>query len=240
MTHAQQSIESETLAVLEWARALAPTDEVVGAFWSALCKAVREPADAPATRVYEEIGAYGGNSICNAFRDAGGVSYGEVAYDVAEKLRRVFADAPYSREETRACERFVLREMAVSQDNLDALCAAMAARGLSAAVAGQVAASAAAAAAEGAGYAVGREVAKRVALKAAAEAAEQAGKKAAQEVAKRVAAEVLAQVAAVLGVVGAVWLLIDIAGPATRVIIPAVTYVALLRKLHDAATEAAR
>jgi uncharacterized protein YaaW (UPF0174 family) len=67
----------------------------------------------------------------------------------------------------------------------------------------------------------------------ATRAAREAGKRVAVKVAQQVAARIVAA----LNVLLAAWTVIDLAGPAMRVTIPAVTYVAILRKLHAAGME---
>jgi uncharacterized protein YaaW (UPF0174 family) len=86
---------------------------------------------------------------------------------------------------------------------------------------------------------IGVEAAKKAAAQAARKAAEkaavEAAKKAAQQAARKAAEQAVAIAVQVLGVVMIAWTIYDLAGPAKRVTIPAVTFVALLRRLHNEA-----
>lgn len=105
---------------IPWAARTAPHDEVVAAIWGELCAAVDEPTQATPARVLEELEAYGGNTLANLAR-GGGVSYTEVAYDGAEALRGWFQNSTYSRENTDACEAFVLGRLGVGDAEVTAL-----------------------------------------------------------------------------------------------------------------------
>lgn len=77
---------------------------------------------------------------------------------------------------------------------------------------------------------IAAETGKKVGSKAVQKAAE----KAAQETAKRLAVQIAAQIAAALNVIFAALFLVQIDGPALRVTIPGVVFVAILRKLKCA------
>lgn len=232
----------DTGAVLEWASSC--PDETVRMFWQKLCEAVNEPETASASRVYAELRAYGGNTIANMFRGEG-VPYAEVAFDVASTLNGMFSADPFREGDVEACERFVLKKMEVKDDDLRAMCAGIDDGGVGPAVRAQAGFAASVAAAEAAAYQAARFAAQEAAKRAAAEAAKAAGKKAAAQAAKaaarkaaqaaaqQVAKQVLARVLAALNVALLALTVIDLAGPAKRVTIPAVTYVALLRKIYE-------
>lgn len=243
---------ASTLDVLQWAREQSANDEVVSMFWKALCEAVSEPSDASANRVFSEVRAYGGNTIVNMFRDSG-PDYSEVAYDVATTMRGCFESAPLSEGDVVGSERFVLKKLNVSSDDVAAIRAAAQAAGVAAAVqravAKAVAADAARKGAAKAGKEVGKVVAREVGeavlaeelAKAAAKklatamakrAATAAARKAAEKAAQQAAAQVAQGIAFAFNVVGAVWTVVSIAGPAMRKTIPAVAYVGLLRQSH--------
>jgi uncharacterized protein YaaW (UPF0174 family) len=171
------------------------------------------------------------------------VPYPEVAWDVAETLRGVFEDRTYAEGNVAECERFVLGKMKVASDDLEQLCAAVAATGTAKAAAaataraagGATARAAAQAAARVAAQKIGEAAARRALAEAGKEVSKRVAKKAAEEVGKRVAAQVLAQIGRALNLISVVLLLVTLAGPAKRVTIPGVVYVALLRKLCCAA-----
>lgn len=230
----------ETMQVLQWAQGAAATNEIVAMFWEKLCAAVREPATASASKVHSELRAYGGNSIANFFRDDG-VPYPEVAYDVAEALRPWRDDRAYRENDIESCEAFVLTRMEVKEDDIRRLAAGVNSKGEDKAIGGQLKKVGGLVAVEGAGVVAAQQVAKAAGVAAAERAMAEAGKevakkaaqKAAEQAAREVAKQVLAQVMAALNIVLVAWTLVSIAGPARRVIIPGVTYVALLRKLHS-------
>jgi len=221
----------DTLAVLRWARSRRH-EEPLASFWSALCVKLGEPQDASAERVLAELGANGGNSFANFFRGEG-VVYAEVAYDVARGLAGLFGDKPFSRGDVEGCERFVLRKLGITEDDLARLCATVDRRALARAVEKQVEQRLGQAAAATVGNLAAREAAKR----AAQEAGLVAARRVAAEVGKRIAGQLLTRLLFAFNAVMVAWLVVDLAGPALRKTIPGVTYVALLRKLHEAATE---
>lgn len=210
---------SDTLTVLGWARG--SDDPVVSELWRRLCESVREPVEASAEGVMAELGAYGGNTIANVFRSGRGPDLDEVVWDVAEALRGWFEERTYSRGDVNACERFVLGKMNVSDDDLRAIGEAVRSYALRNASERQWSALA--------GAAMNRAVAGKVAVKVAEAVAERVAVKVGQEVAEEVAARVLARIAMGLNVVLLAWTVVDLAGPARRVTLPAVTWVALLR-----------
>lgn len=215
-----------TTEVLRWASAC--DDEVVQLFWAKLCEAVDEPMTASGDRVLRELRAYGGNTVANWFRDDP-VPYSEVAGDVAAVLDGWFGSGEYRHSHVESCERFTLRVMEVDAAAVGSLCSAVRAQAVSHAARRE----GSKAALKVAAYGVGRTLARQAARAVAARAAREAGKRVAVKLAQRVAARILAS----LNVAFAAWTVIDLAGPATRVTIPGVTYVAILRKLHEAAHE---
>ena len=223
----KHDMTNETLEVLEWARATAKQDDTVRLFWSKLCDAVSEPESASAGKVLAELGEYGGSTIVNIFRGSG-VEYPEVATDVAEALDGWFGDGAFTPGDIYSCESFVLEKMEVDAESMKALCEAV--RG--ATIERAIVAEASKATAKVAAYGVARRVAQEAAKRLAARAAAETGKR----VAQKVAAQVVARIVAALNIAFAAWAVVDLAGPASRVTIPGVTYVALLRRLHEGAT----
>jgi uncharacterized protein YaaW (UPF0174 family) len=213
---------TETLEVLKWAHDAARDNEIVAMFWEELCKAVDEPLSASAEKVLSELCEYGGNTIANLFRGHG-VDYAEVAYDVACALKPWLDDKPFSEGDIEACERYVLKRMEVQEDDLTKLIDAVRAT-VGSHVNSQVG--------KNVGEAAAKAVASAAMRQAANKVAEAAAKIVAREVGKRIARQVIAQVLRSLSLVFLAWTVIDIAGPAMRVTIPGVTYVALLRKLY--------
>ncbi len=218
---------TDTLKVLKWAHDTARDDEIVAMFWAELCKAVRETNSPSAEKVLSELREYGGNTFSNIFRN-GGVEYAEVAYDVASTLKPWLDDKPFSEGDTEACERFVLKRMEVKEDDLAKLNDAIRAR-IGSDVSDQVVRKTAETVAKAAAGAATKQAAKKVAEAAAKEAA----KRAAIEMGKQIARQILYQILRSLTLILAAWAVVDLAGPAKRVTIPGVTYVALLRKLYD-------
>ncbi len=218
---------NDTLEVLRWAREASTEDDTVRMFWSKLCEAVSEPVTASAETVLRELRAFGGNTLVNLFRGCG-VSYTEVAQDVASALDGWLGEGKYDPNDFESCESFVLEKMEVDAASLQELCSAV----RSGAVKRAVAKEAQKATGKAAAYGVGRRVAAEAGKRVAARAATEAGKKVAQKVAVQVATRIVAA----LNVAFAVWTVVDLAGPAMRVTIPGVTYVALLRRLHEGAT----
>lgn len=216
---------TNTIEVLRWAARESSENEIVGTLWASLLEAVDEPRSASAERVYRELRAYAGNTLANLFRDHP-IPYSEVATDVASAMDGIFGSGGFAAGDVESCERFVLAKMEVDADSIRALCDAVAGRGIDPAVRAQTAKGATKAAA----YGVGRAVATAAANQVAKRAARETSKRVAQQVAKQVAV----RIAAALNVFLAAWTVVDLAGPALRVTIPGVTYVALLRKLLEA------
>lgn len=220
--------EKKTLEMLEWAKNTASENETGAMFWNELCNAVRESHTALPSRVLSKLKLYGGNSIANTLRGEG-VAYSEIAYDVAKTLKPFFKGKRFSKSNVESCETYILEKMEVKEDDISKICEAMKEKGMKNAVNAQVRKTAEKAVAESAAIAASRQAAKAVAKRAMAEAS----KKVAQEAAKQVARQVFIRIMAALNIILAVVTVIDVAGPARRVIIPGVTYVALLRRLYQ-------
>lgn len=244
------SSQADTIVTLEWAREAARHDETVRLFWDKLADAVNEPREASPERILDEVRSYGSNSITSFFR-GGAVEYAEVAYDTAEALAGFWSSSGCPEDDVIGCERYVLQKMKVESNDLDQIAAAIVDRGSDAALRGGLAnvsrvvatttaqsalQAALNAAASRAMATTGREVATKaaaeVAKATAKKAAQAAAHKAAQEAAKQAAALVAKRVLAALNIMLAAWTVIDLAGPAKRITIPAITFVALLRQLH--------
>jgi len=219
------------LKIFTWARG--SDDEVVAYFYKALCDKMGLTTTDSADDVLDKLRRYGGNSLINPFRGEG-VSYAELCHDVACKLNGVFEERPFGDPDPTGCERYVLGKMDVAEDDLDKLCTAVRGKGMGKAVSGQVRK----AVTKGVAEAAAVQIARQAAVAAGEAAAKRAAAEAAKEVAKQVARQVLARILLAFNVVMVAWTVVDLAGPAFRKTIPAVTYIALLRKLHEAAHEA--
>ena len=236
--------------ILSWAREQRD-DEMVGSLWRRLCRVLNVHAEADADDVLFVLGCWGGNSFANVVRRRG-VPYAEVAYDVARQLKRLFRPAGFARGDVIACERFVLRQLDVDEEDIETLCRAARQRAEGMALVSCAKTAVAGVAVDTTGKALGigaarvasQVVAKRVTQETGMRAAAAATKATAQRSARRAAElattqalkQTLARLLIPLNALWATWALVDLAGPAFRKTIPAVTYVALLRRLHHAAT----
>jgi uncharacterized protein YaaW (UPF0174 family) len=228
--------EVKTIEMLEWAKNIASENEAVAMFWNELCRATKEPTTALPSRVLSKLKLYGGNSIANACRGEG-VAYTEIAYDVAKILKPLFHDKSFSEDNVESCEAYILTRMEVKEDDIAKICETINKTGTNQAIRDQIKkASVKTTAAGGATVLVGKGVAKVAAKRAVIEASKQVTKKAAQkvaqEVAKQAARQLLIRMTTALNIIMSLWIIVDIAGPARRVIIPGVTYTALLRRLY--------
>lgn len=228
---------SDTMTVLRWAKKAAASNETVKKFWDKLCDAVNQDQSVSPEKIMQELREYGSNTLLMPFRDEP-VPYHEVAYDVAKLLKPYFSEGDqFTESDMLSCERFVLKKMSVTEADIEKLCDAVnalsqqeAALNMSKKVVG------ASFTASGAGAAtaqvVGRTVSQKVMHEAAKKAASKAAKKAAERAAAEMAKQVTARILLGLNVVMVGWAVVSVAGPATRVTIPGVTYVALLRKMY--------
>ena len=85
---------------------------------------------------------------------------------------------------------------------------------------------------------VSQETARKAAAAAARSAARRGTERTAELAAKHTLRHTLARLVVPLGTVWAAWTVVDIAGPAFRKTMPAVTYIALLRRLQAASSNA--
>ena len=226
----------DTLEVLSWAKRVSRENEAVRMFWDKLCDAINQKPDISADAALTELRLYGSNTLLQPFRD-NPVPYGEVAYDVADTLKPMFREGDRFREESLpSCEDYVLEKMKVSPEDVEKICGAIGGKSENQALKDVVKKAGAAVAVEGAGIAVAKAVAQEVAKQVAADASKQVASKAAQKAAEQAAKEVAKQIAqriiASVNIFLAAWTVVSIAGPALRVTIPAVTYVALIRKMY--------
>jgi uncharacterized protein YaaW (UPF0174 family) len=244
--------EQAELALLSWAREHR-RDEVVRSFWRPLCSVLGLKTTAGPEEVLRRLRLSGGNTLVNLVR-RDGVCYAEIAYDVACRLRGLLRRSLFTRGDVAACERFVLSEMGVTEQNLSQLQRTFGDRVDDVSFEAQVRDMVIDAAAKEAIKEGLRAVEKKVGLTATGElgrqAIQQTGKKAASAAgravarqAARKASEDVARYALRLAVSRALisvhvalwaWTVVDLAGPAYRKTIPAVTYIALLRRLSQA------
>lgn len=229
MTNRNFSLSVNTENVLEWAAGAQKKDDTVREFWESLCARFDVSTTVTGKELLRLLRKAGSHDVAEIFRDEP-VLYSEVCWDVAEKLRPMFNDAECTEKDILACEKYVLKKMEISEDDLEKLCSSIGDRGKSEANEAGTAKAIRNAAVEGVAVTAARMVAKKAAEKAMAEAS----KKVAAEVGKQAAKQVLVRILAAVNIALAALTLIDLAGPAYRKTIPGVTYVALLRKLHAA------
>lgn len=229
MTNRNFGFSENTEQVLDWAAGAQERDDTVREFWKALCDRFDVSITTTGNGLLHLLRKAGSHDVAEIFRD-NPVPYSEVCWDVAEKVRPLFNDAECEEKDILACEKYVLKKMEISEDDLEKLCSAIRDRGKSEANEAGTAKAIRNAAVEGVALTAARMVAKKAAEKAMAEAS----KKVAAEVGKQVAKQVLARILAAVNIALAALTLIELAGPAYRKTIPGVTYVALLRKLHAA------
>ena len=239
----------DTLSVLNWAYDYGKKNDVVKLFWDKLCDTLGMPATSTGYDILSEARSYGGNTFVNVIRGEG-VPYVEMAYDVAGVLRPTFKwSKDYQKGDLVSIERYVLKQMEISDDDVTKISKAIksetndiitdntAKRGVSAFVVEFTAYSIGKKLGSETANVVLKKAAEAAATKAAKKTAEAAAKKAAGKAAeiaaKQVAKQVLAKVIAALNIVFLAWAVVDIAGPAMRKTIPSVTYIALLRQIHQ-------
>lgn len=229
--HMAKRIHS-TLDVLEWAKEGSTEQEVVGIFWNKLCETLKLSEHSDAKEVLETLRLDGGNTLVNFFRDEG-VAYSEVVFDVAKTLKPVFEEAAFRKNDVTSCEKYVLRRMEVNEDEIQALCDGVRKKGVDDAVKAELQKAGVKATAATVAVVATRQVTAQLAKQVTKTAARKVAQAAAKQATKEVAKTVVKSISGVL----AVWTAVDIAGPAKRKTIPAVTYIALLRKLFYAAHE---
>jgi uncharacterized protein YaaW (UPF0174 family) len=241
--------EQEELELLSWAREHR-RDEVVRSFWRPLCSVLGLETTAAPEAVLRRLRLSGGNTLVNLVR-RDGVCYAEIAYDVACRLRGLIKRRPFARGDVARCERFVLSEMGVSEQDLSQLQRAFVDRVDDISFAAQARAmvidatvkeaikEAAKTVEEKAGLTAAGELGKQTVQQTGKRAASAAGRAVARQTAKKASEEVarhalrLAVSRALTSVHVALWAwtIVDLAGPAYRKTIPAVTYIAMLRRL---------
>jgi len=245
---------SETLDLLNWASS--SNKAVVQMFYFSLCEKNGYKSDVYPNDLYSEIKLNGGNTFANLYRGCG-VSYTDLAYDVAESLRGAFwKPRPYTNKDIDQIESYILEKMEVTPEVLKELFAAINSEGHEKVVKDQAAKVVTKGVAYAAGYRAAQKAAeratenalkealknnagKKIAEKAATEtakraakaAATRAAKKAAEKAAQKVAEQLLIRIMTALNIFLLAWTVIDIAGPAMRKTIPSATYIALLRQL---------
>lgn len=244
--------ELEELQLLTWAREHR-TDEVVRSFWRPLCSVLGLETTAAPEEVLQRLRLSGGNTLVNLVR-RDGVRYTEIAFDVACRLRGLLRRTPFVRGDVAACERFVLSAMGVNEQDLSQLQRTFVDRVDDVSVAARTRAMVIDTTVQEAIKAAARKVEEKAGLTAAGElsrqtvqqtgkkAASAAGRAVARQTAKKASEEVarhamrLAVSRALTSVHVALWAwtIVDLAGPAYRKTIPAVTYIAMLRRLHQA------
>jgi hypothetical protein len=167
------------------------------------------------------------HDVAHIFR-GDSVRYSKVCWYIAEKLRPIFDDAESTKEDILACEKYVLKKMEISEDDLETLCLAIRVRAESEPNDEGAAKATRNAAVEG----VSVYAARMATMVAAEKAMAEASKKVAAEVENQAAKLVLAGILTAIDIALAELTLINLADPAYRKAVPGVTYVAILRKLH--------
>ncbi len=229
MANRNLGLSENTEQVLDWAARAQARDDTVREIWKALCDRFDVSAPASGEGVLQLLRKASSPDVADVFRDEP-APYPEVCWYIAEKLRSIFNDAEGTEEDILACEKYILKRMEISEDDLETLCSAIRDRGKSEAKEAGAAKTIRIAAVEGVAVSAARMARKEAAEKAMHEAS----KKVAAEVENQVANLVLAGILIAVDIALAELTLIGITVPAYRKAIPGITYVALLRKLHAA------
>ena len=216
MTNGNPGLSENTERVLNWAVRAQERDDTVREIWKALCDRFDVSTTATGERVLQLLRKAGSPDVADIFRDEP-VPYSEVCLYIAEKLRSMSDDAERAKKDILSCEKYVLKRMDISEDDLERLCSAIRDRGMS--VANEA----------GAAEAIRSAAVEGVAVTAARMAPKEAA-----EVEIQVARLVLAGILIAVDIALAELTLIGIAVPAYRKAIPGITYVALLRIVHAA------
>jgi len=229
MTNRNLGLSEHTERVLDWAARAQARDDTVREIWKALCDRFDVSTTTTGEKVLQLLRKAGSPDVADVFRDEP-APYPEVCWYIADKLRSIFDDAEGTVEDILACEKYMLKRMEISEDDLERLCSAIRDRGKSEANSAGAANTVRNAAVEGVAVTAVRMVPKEAAGKAISEAS----KKVAAEVENQVANLVLAGILIAVDIALAELTLIGITVPAYRKAIPGIAYVALLRKLHTA------
>ena len=229
MTNRNFGLSENTEQVLNWAARAQERDDTVREIWKSLCERFGVSTTATGAGVLKLLRKAGSHDVADIFRDEP-VPYSEVCWYIAEKLRPVFDDAECMEEGILACEKFVLRRMEISEDDLETLCSAIRDRGKPYANEAGAAKTIRNAAVQGVAVAAARMAPNE----AAGMAMDEASKKVAADVDNQAARLVLAGILISVDIALAELTLIGIVVPAYRKVIPGITYVALLRNLHAA------
>jgi hypothetical protein len=229
MTNRNLCLSEDTKRVLIWAARAQKRDDTVREFWNALCDRFDISTTATGERVFQLLCKAGSHShdVAHIFR-GNPVRYSKVCWYIAEKLRPIFGDAESTKEDILACEKYVLKKMKISEDDLEMLCLAIRDRAESEPNDEGAAKATRNAAVEG----VSVYAARMATMVAAEKAMAEASKKVAAEVENQAAKLVLAGILTAIDIALAELTLINLADPAYRKAVPGVTYVAILRKLH--------
>ena len=229
MANRNPGLSKNTERVLTWAARAQERDDTVREIWKALCDRFDVSTTATGEGVLRLLRKAGSPDVADIFRDEP-APYPEVCRNIAEKLRSMFDDAECTEEDILVCEKYVLKRMGISEDDIGTLCSAIRDRGKSEAREAGAAKTIRIAAVEGVAVPAARMARKEAAEKAMHEAS----KKLAAEVEHQVAKLVLAEILIAVDIALVELTLIGITVPAYRKAIPGVIYVALLRKLHAA------
>ena len=208
-------LTENTERVLNWARAQ-ERNETVREIWKALCDRFGVSTTATGEGVLRLLRKAGSPDVADIFRDEP-APYPKVCWYIAEKLRSMIDDAECTEEGILAWEKYVLKRMGISEDDLETLCSAVRDRDRSEANEA------------GAANMIRYAAVGGVAVAAARMAPEKYA-----DVEDQVAKRVLAGILVAVDISLAELTLIGITVPAYRKAIPGITYVALLRELRAA------
>lgn len=226
MANRNLGLSENTQRVLVWAARAQKRDDTVREFWKALCEQFDISTTATGERVFRLLCKAGSQDVADTFR-GNPAGYSKVCWYIARKLRPIFDDFERTKQDILACEKYVLKKMKISEDDLETLCLAIRDRAESEPYDG-TAKAARNAAVEGVSASAARVATRVAAEKAIAEAS----KKVAAEVEIQAAKLVLAGILTAIDIALAELTLMNLADPAYRKAVPGVTYVAILRKLH--------
>ena len=229
MPNRNPGLSENTEQVLAWAARAQERNDTVRELWEALCDRFDVGTKATGEGVLLLLRKAGSPDGADIFRDKP-ARYPEVCRYVAEKLRPGCDDAGCMEEDVLSCEKYVLKRMKISEDDLETLCSSIRDRRKSQADEAGAVETLTIATVEGIAITTAR-VARE---KAVEKATYDAYKKVATEVKHQVVKLVLAEVLIAVDIAVAELTLIGIKVPAYHKAIPGVVYVALLRKLHAA------
>ena len=124
MPNRNPGLSENTEQVLAWAARAQERNDTVRELWEALCDRFDVGTKATGEGVLQLLRKAGSPDVADIFRDKP-ASYPEVCRYVAEKLRPGCDDAGCMEEDVLSCEKYVLKRMKISEDDLETLCSSI-------------------------------------------------------------------------------------------------------------------